>query len=55
MKKIMLAFGFITFSLFCNAQSQMTIKEDYWSGSAIYLNGNKISINEAKEFAKSNL
>ena len=37
------------------AQSTMSVEKEYWSGFAIYQNGNKISIKKAKEIAKNNL
>lgn len=39
---------FTAFFCFCLAQAQMEFKSNFW-GSGLYLNGQKITVNEAKE------
>jgi hypothetical protein len=54
MKNKLFVLSFFVFSAIGFTQSTMSVGKDFWSGSAIYLNGKKISLNEAKEIAKSN-
>jgi hypothetical protein len=39
----------------CFAQTTLKVEDDFWSGTSVYQNGTKISINKAKEIAKNNL
>jgi hypothetical protein len=55
MKNILVILSFYLFSSISYSQTTLKIENDYWSGIAIYQNGNKISVNEAKEIAKNNL
>ncbi len=55
MKFFLIVFGLFVLSTSGFSQSEMKIENDFWLGSAIYQNGNKISIKEAKEIAKNNL
>jgi hypothetical protein len=52
LKLFILAFIFINFLGF--SQSALTVEKDYWSGKAIFRNGSKISIEDAKELMKNN-
>lgn len=54
MKNKLLLLSFVLISAIGIAQSTMSIKKVPFSGSAIFLNGSKISLNEAKELAKNN-
>lgn len=54
MKKNLILFGFFIFSAISFAQSPMSIQNVPFSGSAIFQNGSKISLNQAKVIAKNN-
>jgi len=54
MKNLVLLISFLVISSVGYAQAPMSIKKVPFSGSAIFQNGSKISLNEAKEIAKTN-
>lgn len=54
MKKKISLVSLLMLSVFSFAQSEMSIKNVPFSGSAIFMDGNKISLNKAKEIAKNN-
>jgi hypothetical protein len=54
MKKKLFLFNLLIVSAVSFAQSPMSVKNVPFSGSAIFMDGNKISLNEAKEIAKNN-
>ena len=54
MKNNLFLLSFLISSAIGFAQTPMSIKKVPFSGSAIFQNGSKISLNEAKEIAKSN-
>lgn len=54
MKNKLFLLSFLFISAIGVAQSPMSVKKVPFSGSAIFQNGSKISLNEAKEIAKNN-
>lgn len=52
--KTILILSLFFISTFTFAQSEMSVKNDFWSGQAIYQNGEKISIAKAMEIGKNN-
>jgi hypothetical protein len=55
MKKCLFVFYFLLLNTIVFSQNILKFENDFWLGKAIYQNGNKISVNDAKEIAKNNL
>jgi hypothetical protein len=51
-KLVVLTTFFVSFVGF--SQTQLSIKDDFWAGKAIYQNDKKISVSEVKELVKDN-
>ena len=48
---IAVIFGFYTIGI---AQNKLSTESSFWTGTTVYNNGNKITVNEAKEIIKNN-